>query len=99
MTARPPGSIVSLFYDASGTDVEPGDLVVTSRTNRTYRVVAARQQDRGMHVGRWHLRAEVLDDSAAPAAVAQAERDGLAVHRLTWYPRRPARPILRRRSR
>jgi hypothetical protein len=73
--AAPVGAAVGIFYDAAE-PVAVGDAIVTM-TGRTYLVMAARQQTRGRHVGRYHLRC--LVQRAAPA--------GARVHPLYWYPR------------
>jgi hypothetical protein len=71
-----PGSIVSIYYDATE-PIAIGDALMT-RTGRTYIIVTARRQERGQHIGRWHLRCAVAEGTA-PAAVV--------VHPLFWYPR------------
>ncbi len=73
--AAPLGALVGLYYDALEL-VLPGDAIVTT-TGRCYLVMAARRQQRGAHVGRYHLRC--LVQAAAPA--------GARVHRLFWYRR------------
>jgi hypothetical protein len=76
MSPAPPGSLVSIYYDAR-VDVQSGDAIVTT-TGRTYLVASARRQQRGKHRGRWHLRC-VVADGPPPADVL--------VHPLRWYPR------------
>jgi hypothetical protein len=71
----PAGAEVGLYYDARR-DVAPGHAIVTA-TGRTYLVVAARRQQRGKHVGRWHLRCLVADEAPPDATV----------HPLRWYRR------------
>jgi hypothetical protein len=78
----PVGANVSLYYD--GLVVDVGDLIVT-RTQRCYRVTSVRIQARGEHVGRQHLRADVVDYDSA---VEQAQDDSdIRVRRLYWYSR------------
>jgi hypothetical protein len=74
--AASPGSVVSIFYDADE-PIAVGDALQT-KTGRTYIIVTGRQQARGRHVGRWHLRCAVAE--GPPPA-------GVIVHRLVWYPR------------
>lgn len=71
------GDVVGLFYDSANT-VSVGDYLRT-RTGRTYRTVAVRIQHRGQHIGRQHLRAEVVN----PAEVAPQD----PVHAIYWYRR------------
>lgn len=70
----PVGAFVGIYYD--GRPVAPGDCLRTP-TGRVYEVVTRREQERGKHVGRQHLRCLVR--SEAPA--------GAKVRRLHWYPR------------
>ncbi len=74
----PAGAIVGLYYDG-GVPVAVGDAIVT-RSGRAYLVVEARRQERGKHVGRWHLRCEVLEDTPGEGFAAR-------VHPLRWYKR------------
>lgn len=71
------GNVVSLYMDTSR-DIEFGDCIRTT-SGRAYRVVASRQQERGKHAGRWHLRAQVIDASTI------SEDD--TVIPLMWYRR------------
>lgn len=76
------GGEVSLTYDAPGTVVDVGDVVVSWATGRRWLVIAARQQAAGVHAGRWHLRCVVLRPGSAAPADARW-------HELVWYPRVP----------
>lgn len=78
MTATPAGREVGLYLDTAQ-DIAVGDFVVTP-TGRTYHLIAVRQQTRGQHVGRWHIRAVVVD----PAVPGEDD----VVHRMAWYSRR-----------
>lgn len=80
---RPPGSVVHLSYDGSG-PVHPGDYLVTYTTGRTYLIDSVRVQERGVHVGRQHLRAIVMEPKFVPSGED-------VVHIIRWYPRRPRR--------
>lgn len=97
MPAAPAGALVRMYYDVtdergevrSGDAVRPGDVIET-KTRRRYGVVEVRQQTRGKHAGRWHLRCVVLE--------RDEETPGARVWPLYWYPRsrgrgqpRPAR--------
>lgn len=77
MSAAPIGANVSLYYDARR-DVREGDFIRTT-SGRTYLVTGARRQERGVHIGRWHLRCDVV-----PQDMPTAED---VVHPLTWYRR------------
>lgn len=74
-----PGSLVRFYYDASGT-VGVGDVIETARTRRRYGVLETRQQTRGKHAGRWHLRCVVLEPDEQLV-------EGSRVWQLYWYPR------------
>jgi hypothetical protein len=75
--AAPIGANVSLYYD-SRRHVEVGHFIQTP-TGRTYLVTDVRRQARGEHIGRWHLRADVVpEDWPQPYDV---------VHPLSWYRR------------
>jgi hypothetical protein len=63
-----------------------GDAIETP-TGRTYVLTSVRRQERGMHVGRWHLRAIVVEK--AP--------EGAVVHPLYWYRRKSKRSARRTR--
>lgn len=82
----PVGSIVRLYLDDPVESIEPGHLVVTASTGRSYRVVEAR---RPLADGRWHLVVQVIDP-------ASALRDDV-VHTLTWYSRDRKKPTRRER--
>jgi hypothetical protein len=74
----PIGAVVKLYYDAPELDLLDGAThAIRTPTGRTYVVLDARRQRRGLHVGRWHLRALVADEPP-PGAV---------VHPLVWYKR------------
>ena len=73
-----PGDVVGIAYDADpGVELQPGDGLIT-RTGRTYVILEARQQLRGIHTGRWHLRCAVADE---------APQVGAVVHPLVWHHR------------
>lgn len=76
---KPPGSVVGLTFDTPR-DVALGDEIVTF-TGRRYLVVAVRRQTRGMHIGRWHLRCQVLEKD-----FVHGDSDAY-VHTIRWYPR------------
>jgi hypothetical protein len=80
MAAAATGSVVGIHYDTASI-VAPGHAIV-SRTGRTYLVLEARRQERGRHIGRWHLQCLVAD--GGPPADA-------TVHPLFWYRRERAR--------
>lgn len=73
----PIGRDVGLYYD-SPRAVAAGDYLQTP-TGRTYLVRAVRVQAKGIHVGRKHIRAIVVDG----ATVA----DSATVHPIYWYKR------------
>lgn len=83
MTTAPPGAEVRLTWDGSAY-CELGDELVTATTGRRYLVVGLRQQTKGIHAGRWHLRCIVL----APDHPRDPDS---TVHRIAWYPRRRRR--------
>lgn len=74
----PSGSLVSLYYD-SPRDVVAGDVLRTP-TGRMYLLWSVRRQTRGLHIGRWHLKAIVIGVDELPA--------GARVHPIYWYRRR-----------
>lgn len=76
---KPPGSEVGLFMDTRN-DIDVGDEIVT-RTGRRYLVVKTRRQQRGAHVGRWHLRCVVRERDAIH------DDPDARVHMLWWYSR------------
>lgn len=75
MTA-PAGAIVGLYVDLVASVLV--DDVIETQTGRAYRVLAVRQQLRGKHAGRQHLRVLVLGED---------ELRGPRVHRIRWYKR------------
>lgn len=66
-----------IAYD-SADQVAAGDALVTT-TGRIYAVLEARQQEKGKHRGRWHLRCAVVD--------SWTDDGGHRSHPLVWYPR------------
>jgi hypothetical protein len=80
--AKPPGSVVSIYWDGWEDAVE-GDLL-RSATGRTYRIVGVRVQQRGKHVGRQHLTCVVQEPDFEPV-------DGEKVHMIVWYSRNKKR--------
>jgi hypothetical protein len=74
----PAGAIVGLYVDLVAR-VGLNDIIET-QTGRRYAVLAVREQTRGKHVGRQHLKVIVLGDE---------ERIGenSTVHRIRWYSR------------
>lgn len=83
--AAPIGADVSLYWDGLGPVAE--DDVMRTTAGRCYRVLHARQQERGRHEGRWHLRALVID----PADVSETD----TVHSIRWYRRVPGMQAVR----
>lgn len=83
MPAAPVGAVVSIFYDARR-DVTAGDAIVTA-SGRVYEVASVRRQQRGKHVGRWHLHCLVV------VAKGATDIPYRRVHPLRWY--RRSRPI------
>lgn len=76
----PAGAVVGLFVDLVAR-VAICDLIVTE-AGRKYQVLAVREQLRGKHAGRQHLKVLVLPNDA------KIEGDGPArVHVIRWYPR------------
>ena len=76
----PAGAVVSLYVDLVAR-VAISDLVVTE-AGRKYQVLDVREQLRGKHVGRQHLKVLVLPDDTL------TEGDGPArVHVIRWYRR------------
>lgn len=73
----PAGSVVSIYYDGAFTPLQPGEALRTP-TGRTYLVVDVRVQNRGLYIGRQHLRC-VVTEGEAPA--------GVRVAPLHWYKR------------
>lgn len=73
----PIGAEVGLHYDSSCT-VAKSDVIRTG-TGRCYLITAVRRQEQGIHAGRWHLRAVVIDPDNVP--------NDAIVHPLWWYRR------------
>lgn len=71
----PPGSVVGIYYD-SPRDVNTGDVLKTP-SGRCYLVITIRVQTRGLHPGRKHIHAVVLEVAPEKAII----------HPLYWYPR------------
>lgn len=74
----PAGATVGLYYD-SPRAVESGDFLRTP-TGRTYLIESVRIQGRGLHVGRQHLRATVMEAGHVPEPDAR-------VLPIYWYGR------------
>jgi hypothetical protein len=79
----PTGAVVGLYYD-SPRSIQEGDVLETPG-GRCYLLVGVRRQTKGMHVGRWHLKAVVVE--SAP--------EGAKVHPIYWYPRKAKRRPVR----
>lgn len=79
--ARPVGSDVGLFMDMRER-LHPGDALVAATTGRCYLVRTVREQARGLHIGRQHLRAVVF--ASIDDLPADPDR---AVLPFAWYPR------------
>lgn len=75
------GAEVGLYLD-SAKQINPGDAVVSASTGRSYLVTACREQTRGAHVGRQHLRAVVF--ASTDDLPADPDR---AVIPFLWYAR------------
>lgn len=75
----PIGSVVKLTYD-SPRAVSPGDVLKTL-AGRMYLICETRRQVKGLHVGRWHLQAIIVDEVP----------EGAHVHPIYWYRRRRKR--------
>lgn len=73
-----PGAVVGLYMDTAR-ELEVGDEIHT-RSGRRYEIASVRRQERGKHIGRWHLRCLVL----APDHPTDPD---VAVHSIWWYPR------------
>jgi hypothetical protein len=82
MAQAPIGAIVSLHYDNTAPGQRP-DLAIghylRTRTGRTYQILALRQQARGKHTGRYHLKCLVVAPVPYPV--------NAPVHPLHWYAR------------
>lgn len=72
------GRIVPLTYD-SPREIRPGEYLQTT-TGRSYLLMDVRQQAKGKHTGRWHIKAMVVDRSEIPP--------GAVIHPIYWYPRK-----------
>lgn len=86
MTA-PAGAIVSLYVDLVSRVAI--DDVIETQSGRRYRIIAVRQQQRGKHVGRQHLRCLVLGKGERIAYEGmQPDHPWVpTVHRIRWYVR------------
>lgn len=96
MTApAPPGAIVGLYVDLCAR-VLAGDLIET-RSGRRYLVLHAREQQRGKHTGRQHLRCSVLAEGEELPRLHVVFDDARerVVHRIRWY-RRPGGGVRKR---
>lgn len=71
----PLGRVVSIYYDSPRL-VSEGDALRTT-TGRLYLLLEVRRQERGAHIGRWHLKALVTDKIP----------EGTKVHPIYWYRR------------
>jgi hypothetical protein len=65
MRGKPPGSIVSLYFDSPTLMRE--DDVIRTESGKCYRVVSNRVQERGKHVGRQHLTCRVIEEAEVTA--------------------------------
>lgn len=72
------GTTVRIYVDSIAR-VQIGDVIET-QTGRRYGIVAVREQRRGKHVGRQHLRCVVLESGQELHAETR-------VHRIGWYRR------------
>ncbi len=70
------GSLVKLFYD-SPREINVGEALKTM-TGRVYLIAELRKQIRGAHIGRWHIKAIVLDEVP----------EGTKIHPIYWYRRK-----------
>lgn len=84
MTGAPIGREVGLYMDTVQRLAEGDVLVREGERPRAYRVLTVREQQRGMHEGRQHLRVLVID----PASITPDD----TVVSFAWYPRRRRRP-------
>lgn len=76
--AAPIGAEVGLHLDLAER-VALGDIIET-RSGRRSAVLAIREQTRGKHRGRQHLRVIVLASNEDPP-------NGTRIHRIRWYAR------------
>lgn len=92
MTGASLGSVVGLYFDTPR-EVAEGHVIVNGYTTgqperRAYEVVSVRRQQRGRHVGRWHLRAIVTATTPEQLAAYLDDLDpDTTVHRMYWYRR------------
>jgi len=70
----PLGAEVGLYYDGRPVSVE--DCLVTP-SGRVYFIISLRVQERGIHIGRQHIRAIVMDQ------VPERSK----AHPIYWYKR------------
>ena len=75
MSKAPNGAVVSLYYDSSRL-IQENDVLQTPK-GRCYLIVGLRRQAKGIHKGRWHIKALVID---APPPDAK-------VYPIYWYRR------------
>lgn len=73
----PVGRQVGIYMDTAR-HIEPGDVIQT-QTRRSYLVDTVRVQQRGVHVGRQHLRCTVIAEADVPADAV--------IHPIFWYSR------------
>jgi len=94
MTA-PAGAIVGLYVDLVAR-VRVGDVIETG-TGRRYFVNVVREQTRGKHAGRQHLRCSVLaeGDPLWNGLSTTEQNPKPVVHRIRWY-RRPGGGVQKR---
>lgn len=83
MTA-PAGAVVGIYVDLVAR-VREGDIIQTE-SGRRYQVMHVREQTRGMHVGRQHLRVLVLGDDDGDL-VLRPDGAPSEVHVIRWYKR------------
>lgn len=78
----PIGAEVGLYLDAMRVTLQVGDYVRSASTGRTYLIVKARVQERGIHAGRrQHLRAVIVPED-------HPEPDDRVLE-FVWYRRNP----------
>lgn len=75
----PIGAIVSLYID-SLFEVSIGEFLQTP-TGRLYQIVSIREQKKGQHIGRKHIK----------ALVSEKAPRGSKVHPIYWYSRKKRR--------
>lgn len=76
--AAPIGANVGIYYDGWVDDLAVGDYLRTP-SGRTYLITMLRRQTRGAHVGRYHLRCDVVPSE-------QPDADD-RVFPIFWYSR------------